>query len=385
MRWVIEAELLLEGFRKGRIVRLFVHPAWPINDMPFGEGLYTERPNVKFGEEPEQYPYRTDFANADLPWYHLKPGVYPPLQSHHLISGELLKVDAVHRTGEFRADRTGDLIRFTMPPYGSIQYLGAAADLAELPLGARYDFFLYQDDRGAFSQAVVIMDHFSRLVRDTLTYRVEGVQLGEGKIFLASQLAHIKNDKDDLFRPPDVARGEFAIDGQTRVWKGDTQLAIADVAVGDELLVNLTGETPTARSRCTDIWVGVETQARATAQQRSKYDASIKARGFAGWVEKVQGKELTITFFTGPGNDFQTRFHDGPPDRNVFVTPVDDELVPQGTAAGAMKFKESQLEGAHPGTYGCRGTRWVIEAEQPTGGYDVGQVVRVFADGPPAK
>jgi hypothetical protein len=37
-QWVIEPDLLLEGFRTGRIVRLFVKPSWPIKDMPFGEG-----------------------------------------------------------------------------------------------------------------------------------------------------------------------------------------------------------------------------------------------------------------------------------------------------------------------------------------------------------
>ena len=38
-RWVIEPELLLEGYRKGHIIRLFFD-GWPINDMPKGESLY---------------------------------------------------------------------------------------------------------------------------------------------------------------------------------------------------------------------------------------------------------------------------------------------------------------------------------------------------------
>ena len=43
VRWTIQPSLMLEGFRKGHVVRLFIQ-AWKIDDMPFGEGLYTEAP-----------------------------------------------------------------------------------------------------------------------------------------------------------------------------------------------------------------------------------------------------------------------------------------------------------------------------------------------------
>ena len=67
---------LLEGFRKGRIIRLFVHPAWPIKDMPYGEHLYDESFVAEENRaEPELLSYRTDFLNKHLPWYRLKPGV----------------------------------------------------------------------------------------------------------------------------------------------------------------------------------------------------------------------------------------------------------------------------------------------------------------------
>ena len=38
-RWIIKPELLLEGYRKGHVVRLFID-GWPIKDMPKGESLY---------------------------------------------------------------------------------------------------------------------------------------------------------------------------------------------------------------------------------------------------------------------------------------------------------------------------------------------------------
>ncbi len=379
VRWVIEPSLLLEGFRKGRVVRLFASPSWPVNDMPFGESLYSEAPGVSAGrEEPDQYPYRTDFANEQLPWYSLQPGVFPPLRSQHVVDGELLKVGADHRSGRFRVDRTGELVDFTMPPYGSIRYLDSAADLDDLPLNTRYRFYLYQDASGAFTRAVVIMDEFSRLVGDKRTYRLEEARLSDGQIILATQQDPIKNDKDAFYRPPDVGRGEFPVDEHTRVWKGDQRATLSDLAVGDELLVNLTGRTASNRSRCSEIWIGAKTHEAATSRQRAKYHQSIQDRGFAGWVEKIAGKELTIVFFVGPGDEFQTLFHDGPVGGKLHVARADDELAIHDTARGVMNFKSGDLSGVHPGTYGCRGTRWIVEAEQLPAGYRPGQVVRVF-------
>jgi len=383
VRWVIEPALLLEGFRKGRIVRLFASPAWPVKDMAFGESLYSESPGVSVGmEEAEHYPYRTDFANEQLPWYQLKPGVFPPLRSHHLVDGELLKVDATHRSGQFRRDRTGELVNFTMPPYGSIRYLNSAADLRDLPLKTRYHFYLYQDAMGSFTRAVVIMDEFSRLVGDRRTYRLEQALLGDNKIILASQQGLIKNEKDALYRPPDVGRGEFPVGDQsgdqTRVWKNNERIALGDLVVGDELLLNLTGCTASSSSVCSEIWIGAKTHELVTAQQRAKYHDSTIEHGLAGWIENIAGKELTVVFFVGPGDEFQSLFNDGPAGRKLRVSRANDDLVADGTATETMNFKSSVLSGIHPGTYGCRGTRWMVESEKPPKSYRSGQVVRVF-------
>ncbi|MEO6751657.1 MAG: hypothetical protein ABIP85_07750, partial [Chthoniobacteraceae bacterium] len=75
-----------------------------------------------------RYPFRTDFANAQLAWYAPKPLEFPPHHSDRRISGELVSADFVHRTGQFRASKDGALMDFTMPPYGSVNYLNAEAD-----------------------------------------------------------------------------------------------------------------------------------------------------------------------------------------------------------------------------------------------------------------
>ena len=61
-------------------------------------------------------PFRTDAANAHLPWHKPKPGEFPPRQSGHRIDRELVAADFVHRTGQFRARATGRLTDFALPP-----------------------------------------------------------------------------------------------------------------------------------------------------------------------------------------------------------------------------------------------------------------------------
>jgi hypothetical protein len=379
VRWVLEPELLLEGFRKGRIVRLFVQQAWPVNDMPFGEGLYTESPNVLAGlEEAYHYPYRTDFANEQMPWYQFKPGEFPPLQSQHVVSGELLKVDAEHRAGQFRIDRSDKLVSFTLPPFGSITYLNAPAALGDLPLGTRYHFFLYQDDHGDFTRAAVIMDEFSRLLANNLSYRIEALKLGDGHLILANQLALVRNEKDAMVRPPDVGRGEFAVDEKTHSWKLGKQISLGELAVGDELLVNETGRTLASRGRCTDVWIGEKSFQRATTQQKEKNHELVKQRGFIGWIGHIDGKELTIAFFTGPGEEFNTLLHDGPVGGKMQVALVDENLISADPAGSEMKFKSSNYGDVRTGTYGSRGTSWVVEVDKLPKDLHVGQAVRVF-------
>ena len=381
-RWIIEPNLLLEGFRKGRIVRLFMHPSWPINDMPFGEGLYSEAPGVKSEEHnPNEYPFRTDFANESLPWYQLKPGEFPPCLSEHRVCGELVKADAIHRAGQFRTDRTGELVDFTLPPFGSVIYLNAEADLGDMPLGTRAEFFLHQDEKGAFTKATVIMDEYSRLASNKFTYRLEAARLDEGKLFVAKQIPIRENDLGHMEKPPDLGRTELIVDEKTCVWKGDKQIKLSDLAVGDDLIVNLSGATITSPSRCTAIWAGAETHKLASDTQRKKHDDFIKEHGMPAWIDRVEGKKLTVTLFSGS----KELLNSDPKGKNVFLKLADQELHTQGATADKMKCKDRLRDGDTVVAYGCSNVRWVIEPDVLPAGYLKGQIIRVFKEGWPVK
>ena len=283
VRLVVKVNNLLEGFRKGRVVRVF-GPGWKVQDQLYGESLmgygYGRLLNQELVENvakeyPEQFPFRTDFGNAQLPWYQLRPGVKPPPFAEHLVFGELVSTDAAARTGRFRADCTGAMVAFTLLPEGAVRQLNANATLADLVPGTRCRFQLFQDARGAFTRAALVSDEFSFLAANAITFRIEMLKLAEGKLHVARQLPEVKNYNGDMERPPDIGRAELRVTAATRVWRGEQPLKPADLAVGDIVLVNLTGELPGQPSRCTDVWVGVETH-KLVAEREGKKRKAVK-------------------------------------------------------------------------------------------------------------
>ena len=227
-------------------------------------------------EYPLQYPYRTDFGNDDLPWYQLQHGEAPPEYSDHRVLGELVKVDAEKGTGQFRTDRTGDTVEFTLIPGGTVRYLNANASLGDIPLGTRCSFQLYQDESGAFTQAWVVNDDFTHLAANNTTYRVKALKLKEGRIDVGWQLTKMKNYNGDMELEPDLGASILNVTPETRVWQGEQQAKLEDLKVGDLLLVNTTAEVSGQPAHCTDIWVGEDTHKRVTERQGKKLAVSKK-------------------------------------------------------------------------------------------------------------
>jgi len=284
VRLVLEVKYMLEGFRKGRCVRVFGN-GWPLKEIYYGESLMgygyarlqTEELKENVAKEyPAQFPFRTDYGNEGLPWFYLKAGEVPPPYSEHLVFGELVKADAEKHAGQFRTDRTGEVVDFTIIPEGAVKYLNAAATLADIPAGTRCRFHLYQDEKGAFTKASLVSDEFSFLAANVITWRIEALKLGEGRLDVARQIPDTKNYNGDMERIPDIGRAELLVTPETRVWKNGKQAKPDDLAVGDALLVNLTGEQPSRPAHCTDIWVGAESQRSVSEEQAKKHKAAKK-------------------------------------------------------------------------------------------------------------
>ncbi len=284
VRLVFSVANMLEGFRRGRIVRVFAS-GWPIKDAFYGESLMgygyerlraEELAELTPKEYPSQFPFRTDYGNEHLPWFSPTSAGLPPRFSEHLVFGELVKADAVARTGQFRTERTGEVVDFTLIPAGSVKFLNADATLADLLPGTRCRFAMYQDESGAFTRASLVSDEFSFLAANAISYRVKELLLADGKLRVARQIPEVKNYNGDMEKPPDIGHTELSITSETRIWKGEDQVKPADLAIGDDLLVNLTTEQPGTPARCTEIWIGSETHKRVTAQQAKKLTSAKK-------------------------------------------------------------------------------------------------------------
>ncbi len=172
-----------------------------------------------------------------------------------------------------------------MPPYGSVNFLNAEADLRDVELGTDFLFFLNQDANGGFTRLATMQDSFTMDAGHGFSYRLDEINAAEGKLLTTKQSPR-KNQTD-------LGKKELLVTAQTRFWKGEKQVKLTDLVVGDALLYNLTGRSATASGRCTDVWVGADTHELATKQQRAKFAAFLKASRPAG-VDRSDGRQCPL-------------------------------------------------------------------------------------------
>lgn len=262
-RVTFRVQHMLEGFRRGRIVRVFLS-GWSLQDQPFGESLmgygfprvpHEELIELPPKEYPMNFPFRTDYGNRDLPWYQLQPGIKPPPWSEHKVRGELLRIDAETQTAQFRPEGSEEVVRLTLLESGAKCFReGKAVDLDELTPGERYHVSLYQDDKGKFTIASLIRDEFSYLVQNQTALRLTGIYPERNEIHVAHQFPKVTYRRADPKQRADFGRRILRYTDETHIWQGDSALSISDLAEGDLLRVNLSGERPHSPSHCTAIW-----------------------------------------------------------------------------------------------------------------------------------
>lgn len=260
---VLKPSNMLEGFRKGRVVRVF-GAGWKVQDQYYGESLmgygFGRMLNPELVENvakeyAEQFPFRTDHGNAHLPWFQLKPGIKPPPFSEHVIHAELIKADRASQAGQFRIEGTDTPVDFTLIERPTLKRLGNDAWFEHLAIGQRHRFHTYQDDKGQFTRVSFIEDEFSHRSSIHTTARILTVDLKDNHLDVAWQLPEVKDYNGDMQRPKDIGQTRLRIDADTRLWKGDSQAQPADLTVGSPILFNFSA-SPT---RCSDIWIGEDT------------------------------------------------------------------------------------------------------------------------------
>ena len=271
---VLKVSNMLEGFRRGRVVRVFAS-GWKAGDQFYGESLMGYGFGRMLNEElvenvakeyPEQLPYRTDFGNRELPWFQVRPGMSRlPEYSAHTVMAELVSVDATARGGQYRLPGSDKVVAFTLLEKPVLKRLGNECTLEALAVGQLHRFHTYQDTAGAFTRVSMISDEFSHLVKNVTTGRITAINLDQGWVDVGLQLAEVKDYNGDMKRAPDFAQRRIYVNASTRVWKDAVQTNLKDLAKDDVVLFNLSGKEPLS---CTDLWIGEDTHKLVIEKQR---------------------------------------------------------------------------------------------------------------------
>lgn len=271
--------------------------------------------SVVMAAEPEKF--RTD-DNPDksLPWYQIVPGEFPPANSAHAISGELILTNPTERLFQIRVDRddsqdAGHLdlpLEAVMLPYGAVYYHGAPASLRDIPLGTHlYGQFYMRDPEDKtpppdgqnnrktqeidFRRCFRLEDNFTYFARQNQTWQVEQVNLPEMKVTVSKQ----QDGK---------ASGEtltYDLLSSTQVFTGSGFGKLQDLQAGQTVQLNVTWATLYGPGRVLEIWLDQASRDLATQHQLERHRNFIRQRGLAGWVDAVNDKDkvVTLTFFDG--------------------------------------------------------------------------------------
>ena len=335
-----------------------------------------------------ELPFRTDGGDDKLPWFQLKPGQFPPAGSSHAVSGELIALDHVNRTGLLRPDRDDtqrrgewDIARpFVMLPYGSFHYHGSPAELRDIPIGTHLHGQFYADERppvtkknapvvpDKFTRAIRLEDDFSFHTRQGRAWRVESVQLDTGTLTLLGV---------DRAGKPDPKPIAFRITPAMRVWKGRGFGSLSDITTGQTVQVNLTVCTLKGPGRVTDIWLDEESRSAATARQLEVHRLFQREHGLAAWVDDVDNKQgiVTATLFDGFDSKLLESFV---LNESVAAAVTEETLRTWDQINDVKRGPILSLDRQPSNTPGNSGVRVKFKPSNLLEGYRPGRIIRLF-------
>ncbi|MEO8352022.1 MAG: hypothetical protein ABI680_09840 [Chthoniobacteraceae bacterium] len=316
--------------------------------------------------------------------YELQPGQFPPEGSAHYLAGEMIQMDHVNRTGQLRPDRRNDqrtddydrALVFTMLPYGTLRYHGAPAEPRDIPIGTHLHGEFYwnanagKDGKGAYTQAFRLEDDFSFHQRQGRVWRVDAVQLDKGTITVTGlSLADQKADAKST---------NFKVNSATRVWKGHGFGALADLAVGQSIFLNITVATLKDPGRCTDIWLDDESRQLASAHQNEVHRAYEKAHGLPGWIDTVDNEKSLVIVTLFDGFD-RTLMDDFKLKSRVAALVAEDSLRTYDQVNDRMYCELLEIRNIS-GAPGSSGLQLVIKPENLLEGFRPRRIIRLLPE-----
>lgn len=344
-------------------------------------------------------------AETDPAAYVARLDEFPPADAGVDLAGELVAADHLLRRGGLRLDgdfnedryRWSPTFSFMLLPYGTVSYLGATADLIDVPLGTRLQgrFLLPPDGDQVFkkpavpfdwikkfvpahNRAVRLEDDFSHAVRTGRAWKLQGLDREKGQLTVVA----VTTAGEPVADAKPVVR---TVDAATRIWKengfGTLDNLAAAAAAGAVVQANLTWAPGWVNQQfhASDVWLDEASRKAATERQREIHRRRTLHYRLPARIKKVEHKGggngiVTVTLLAGYDPEIYAAFFDngGSPGRmstGVGITPVEPSLrVWDSGASWGSVAKRRTIENPPPGSSGIEldiSTNLLLEGFRP--------------------
>lgn len=157
-----------------------------------------------------------------------------------------------------------------------------------------------------------------------------------------------------------------------------TEADLREVPLGTKLEFVM---LPDAKGKFTKL-ITTESKQPADAEQQKKFEEFTKTRGVAGWIDKTDGKEVTLTFFSGNPSAFEQAYAALlNKDKSVKLCVANDELRTWNPPVDGEGSSIVSVTKVPTDRFGCSGYQITARVSNMLEGFRRGRVVRVFLDG----
>lgn len=296
---------------------------------------------------------------TDSPTQKITPGkVIVPYKKMRRIWGELVSVDLEKRTGTFRAEGEDRIYRFAAMPYAEMLHHATKGYLSDFRIGERAIFRMHVNEEGEWYWLTYIQDEMNMLNGHKEYYFVDSIDADKGRVFFT----WAKGDKS-LIRQDGLF---FDTNKETRYWKNGKPAQFADIKVGDKLRTKSRGNGQ-GRSRIAwHVFLDNVSLEKFRDEQIVVQAERLTRDGAAGYVDQLNGNELTVTMF-GSGSSVVEKLKSG---SKVRVAPASTNLKQTGESISGTVIESTR------GKIHTRSLK--IQLEAPATGFRVTHVVRLW-------
>ncbi len=333
----------------------------------------------------------------------VSPLEFPKADSESRLWACLVSTDPINRRGVLRLEDRDRLLEFTLHPAAPLFYCGAPASLADFPTGCMVEIWGYGDEATQLPRNILRMsDDFSVKSFSKKAYRIDSIDTDKQK-FSATLVDDPRSDGWP-YEPSLTSGGrllidspaetqkpiEFSFDGQTRWYIGNRFADANDLAVGQLIKTNFIRkfyDGPPLITRCTDVWLDMNSQDQVTKRQLKSFIAYTRDRGFPLRVDAIddENKVLTVTLLETGLNDIFKEWKVGQVHDLSAATTTLRMWEPNGGQSVPDRMFGVNITAIEelPIGYGCGGAKLTFNVPMLYEAYRPGTIIKLYPSGHP--